>query len=169
MQISLKFQDKYAEIGHDVVGLDVDEDKVSRLARGEAPFHEPGFPEILARGIAAGRLGFTTDPGRLADADLVFIGVGTPQLAGKLGANLSQVDAAVETVVEHINPRPDSSVLMAGKSTVPVGTAQRLTERLKTSGKNFLLAWNPERSNPFAKKLRHLFYQHPNQRIFSLH
>ncbi len=133
-----------AEIGHDVVGLDVDEDRVSRLARGEAPFHEPGFPEILARGIAAGRLGFTTDPGRLADADLIFIGVGTPQLSGRLGADLSQVDAAVETVVEHVNPRPGSSVLVAGKSTVPVGTAQRLAERLKASGKNFLLAWNPE-------------------------
>ena len=103
-----------AEIGHDVVGLDVDEDRVSRLARGEAPFHEPGFPEILARGIAAGRLGFTTDPGRLADADLIFIGVGTPQLSGRLGADLSQVDAAVETVVEHVNPRPGSSVLVAG-------------------------------------------------------
>jgi len=79
-----------AEIGHDVVGLDVDEDRVSRLARGEAPFHEPGFPEILARGIAAGRLGFTTDPGWLADADLV-------ERAGAVLAALRKVKSEAKT------------------------------------------------------------------------
>ena len=133
-----------AEIGHDVVGLDVDEDRVSRLARGEAPFHEPGFPEILARGVTSGRLGFTTDPGRLADADLVFIGVGTPQLSGRLGADLSQIDAAIDTIIEHLAPGPGTPALVVGKSTVPVGTAQRLAKRLEASGKNVLLAWNPE-------------------------
>ena len=133
-----------AEIGHDVVGLDVDEDRVSQLAQGKAPFHEPGFPEILARTVASGRVDFTTDPRRLSNADLVFIGVGTPQLSGRLGADLSQIDAAIDTIIEHLAPGPGTPALVVGKSTVPVGTAQRLAKRLEASGKNVLLAWNPE-------------------------
>ena len=132
------------KIGHDVTGLDTDQEKVERLARGEAPFHEPGFPELLAQGVASGRLTFTTDPERIADAELVFIGVGTPQLPGRLGADLSQVDAAVDTIIRHVVPRPGSAALVAGKSTVPVGTAQRVAEQLAGSGRDLLLAWNPE-------------------------
>ena len=93
-----------AEIGHDVVGLDVDEDRVSQLAQGKAPFHEPGFPEILARTVASGRVDFTTDPRRLSNADLVFIGVGTPQLSGRLGADLSQIDAPIHPIIAPLAP-----------------------------------------------------------------
>ena len=133
-----------AEIGHEVVGLDVDQEKVELLARGEAPFHEPGFPEVLARTVASGRLRFTTDPRALADRELIFIGVGTPQLSGRLGADLSFVDAAVDAILAHVQPTGDRPVLVAGKSTVPVGTAERLTARLQASGKDIALAWNPE-------------------------
>ncbi|MDO5065975.1 MAG: UDP-glucose/GDP-mannose dehydrogenase family protein [Propionibacteriaceae bacterium] len=133
-----------AEIGHDVVGLDIDEQKVARLAQGEAPFHEPGFPEVLARTTASGRLRFTTDARLLADRELIFIGVGTPQLGGRLGADLSFVDAAIDAIITHTQPSGNRPVLVAGKSTVPVGTAERLTARLQGSGKNLALAWNPE-------------------------
>ncbi|MDO5084153.1 MAG: UDP-glucose/GDP-mannose dehydrogenase family protein [Arachnia propionica] len=132
------------EIGHDVTGIDVNQGKVDRLARGEAPFHEPGFPEVLARGVANGKLRFTTDPRALADRELIFIGVGTPQLTGRLGADLSFVDAAVEVILEHVEPTGDEPVLVVGKSTVPVGTAERLAARLRASGKDLALVWNPE-------------------------
>ncbi len=134
-----------AELGHEVVGIDVDERKVADLAAGVAPFHEPRFPELLARGVESGRLTFTTDPSLIADAQIHFIGVGTPQQQGRLGADMSYVDQAIATIIEHTAVREDGApVLVAGKSTVPVGTAQRLADRLDASGKPFLLAWNPE-------------------------
>ncbi len=134
-----------AELGHDVVGLDVDEARIESLAAGRAPFHEPGFPELLARNVESGRLRFTTDPSLIADSEIHFIGVGTPQLDGALAADLRYVDAAIETVMDHAAPRTEGRpVLVAGKSTVPVGTAQRLADRLAGSGKNIILAWNPE-------------------------
>lgn len=126
-----------AELGHDVVGLDVDEAKVASLADGVATFHEPGLPELLRRNVDAGRLRFTTEPSEIADADLHFIGVGTPQQAGKLAADLTQVWAAVATIQEHARP----GSLIVGKSTVPVGTAQAIAERV---GDTFPVAWNPE-------------------------
>ena len=88
------------EIGHDVIGVDVDEAKVALLAAGKAPFYEPGFSEVLRRGVVSGRLRFTTDAALLADRELVFIGVGTPQLTGRLGADMRYVDAAVATIME---------------------------------------------------------------------
>lgn len=134
-----------AELGHDVIGLDVDETKVNKLSRGEAPFYEPEFPELLRRGIDAGRLRFTTDPAEIADAEIHFIGVGTPQLPGRLAADMSFVHAAVESIITHCRPHDRGRpVLVAGKSTVPVGTAHQIAARLQSSGKNLLLAWNPE-------------------------
>ncbi len=133
-----------AEIGHDVVGLDIDRRRIESLSAGLAPFHEPGLPELLARNVAHGRLRFTTDPSQIAGADLHFIGVGTPQLAGQLGADLSHVDAALETILEHAGDRDATPALIVGKSTVPVGTAQRLVDRIADVGGRFLLAWNPE-------------------------
>ena len=134
-----------AELGHDVVGLDVDARKVELLAAGIPPFHEPEFPELLKRHVDSGRLRFTTDPAEIADAEIHFIGVGTPQLQGRLGADMSYVNQAVATIIEHATPEAEGRpVLVAGKSTVPVGTAQSIAERLIASGKNLLLAWNPE-------------------------
>lgn len=71
-----------AALGHEVVGLDVDSAKIALLADGVAPFHEPGFDEVLLREVESGRLTFSTDPATIADADIHFIGVGTPQLPG---------------------------------------------------------------------------------------
>lgn len=133
-----------AELGHDVVGLDVDEDKIAKLAAGMAPFHEPGFDAVLKRGVESGRLSFATDPAAIADAEIHFIAVGTPQLSGRLGADMSYVAQAVRTIIEHAEPGTERPVLVAGKSTVPVGTAQLISDEFDGSGKNLVLAWNPE-------------------------
>lgn len=134
-----------AELGHEVVGLDVDEKKVNLLAQGKAPFIEAGLPELLERNVASGRLKFTTDPSLIADAQIHFIGVGTPQLQGRLGADMTYVDQAVATILEHADaPQDGRPVLIAGKSTVPVGTAEGIAKRLQESGKEIILAWNPE-------------------------
>lgn len=127
-----------AELGHHVVGVDVDAAKVALLARGRAPFHEPGFAELLARNVAAGRLRFSTDIADAADAQVHFLAVGTPQLPGGEAADLSQVDAAVADLLPHL--RVGEPALVVGKSTVPVGTAATLAAQLAPTP----LIWNPE-------------------------
>ncbi|WP_309973507.1 UDP-glucose/GDP-mannose dehydrogenase family protein [Agromyces sp. 3263] len=129
-----------AELGHEVVGIDVDEAKIARLAVGEAPFFEPGLPELLRSAVASGRLTFSTDMADAAGATVHFIAVGTPQLKGSYSADLSYVDAAVEGILEHAA----SGDLIVGKSTVPVGTAERLAGLIADSGTGATLAWNPE-------------------------
>ncbi|GHG56128.1 UDP-glucose 6-dehydrogenase [Flavimobilis marinus] len=131
-----------AEVGHDVVGIDVDAAKVALLSAGQAPFHEPGFNEVLARNVAAGRLRFSTDFADLADAQVHFIGVGTPQAPGSIAADLTYVDAAITALVPHLGEHPDGPTLVVGKSTVPVGTAARLAEVVAPTGAH--LVWNPE-------------------------
>ncbi len=109
-----------AESGYDVLGVDVDAEKVAALARGEVPFFEPGLPSLLEANVAAGRLRFTTDFAEAADfGDLHFIGVGTPQHPRTNAADLSQLDAAIGSLAPLLR-RPCTVV---GKSTVPVGTA----------------------------------------------
>ena len=127
-----------AELGHDVVGIDVDAAKVEALSRGEAPFFEPGLPELLSRAVASGRLRFSTDMADAGGARVHFLAVGTPQQRGGAGADLSYVDAAVDALVPHLAPGD----VLAGKSTVPVGTAARLAEVIAPTGA--VLAWNPE-------------------------
>ncbi len=129
-----------AEFGHDVVGVDVDPDKLDALRRGEAPFFEPGLAELLKRTVASGRLRFTDDISEVRGARLHFIAVGTPQLKGSNAADLTYVDAAVEQLLPHLQ-RDD---VVAGKSTVPVGTAARLAARIGRGGSGAVLAWNPE-------------------------
>jgi UDPglucose 6-dehydrogenase len=133
-----------AELGHEVLGVDVDPRKVERLAAGDVPFYEPGLPELLATHVASGRLRFTTDAAEAAAfGDVHFLCVGTPQRPGGYGADLRQVDAAVDALAQHIGGR----ALVVGKSTVPVGTAQRLSSRLRGSspaGDLVEVAWNPE-------------------------
>ena len=128
-----------AELGHEVTGIDVDEAKIEALSAGRAPFYEPGFDELLTRALGTGRLRFTTDPGcaGLAEAELHFIAVGTPQ-SDTGAADLSYVDAAVQTLLAGASP----GSVVAGKSTVPVGTAARLAERL--AERDLALVWNPE-------------------------
>ena len=127
-----------AELGHDVLGIDVDETKVAALSAGRTPFYEPGFEELLTRVLGTGRLRFTTTPGDdLADVDLHFIAVGTPQ-SGTGAADLSYVDAAITTLLAGAAP----GSVVVGKSTVPVGTATQLADRL--AERDIALVWNPE-------------------------
>jgi UDPglucose 6-dehydrogenase len=129
-----------AELGHDVVGVDVDERKVAELSAGRAPFFEPGLPEVLERATASGRLRFTTDMAEAAGAQVHFVAVGTPQTAGSHAADLTYVDAAVQGLLPHLS----EGDLVVGKSTVPVGTAARLAEVVRASSPGADLAWNPE-------------------------
>ncbi|WP_353813305.1 UDP-glucose dehydrogenase family protein [Agromyces sp. SYSU T00266] len=129
-----------AELGHDVIGIDVDERKIGELAAGRPPFFEPGLPEILTSATASGRLRFSTDMADAAGAEVHFLAVGTPQTAGSHAADLRFVDAAFESLLPHLA----EGALIVGKSTVPVGTATRLAERLAEVAPHATLAWNPE-------------------------
>ena len=112
-----------AELGHDVIGVDIDAGKVAKLAAGDIPFYEPGLRKMLSDNLAAGRLRFTTDYDEAADfADVHFLGVGTPQKKGEYGADLRHVHAVIDTLV----PRLRRPAVIVGKSTVPVGTAAEL-------------------------------------------
>jgi UDPglucose 6-dehydrogenase len=133
-----------AELGHDVLGVDVDRDKIAALTEGRAPFFEPGLPELLEPNTRNGRLSFSTSLAEAAAHGSVhFICVGTPQAKGSYAADLRYVDAVVEGLVPHLT----SPALLVGKSTVPVGTTARLTElvaRLAPAGVPVEVAWNPE-------------------------
>ncbi len=129
-----------AELGHDVVAVDVDAAKIDSLARGEAPFFEPGLDELLTSLQQTGRLRFTTDMSQVSGAVAHFIAVGTPQLKGENGADLSYVDAAVAALIPYLSPDD----VVVGKSTVPVGTAQRLADLITAGAPGAHLAWNPE-------------------------
>ncbi|GAA4062149.1 UDP-glucose dehydrogenase family protein [Agromyces indicus] len=129
-----------AELGHDVVGIDVDERKIADLSAARPPFFEPGLPEILRSATDSGRLRFSTDIADAADADVHFIAVGTPQAHGRDAADLTFVDAAFEALIPHLR----EGSLVVGKSTVPVGTAARLADRLAEAAPHASLAWNPE-------------------------
>ncbi|RZS87074.1 UDPglucose 6-dehydrogenase [Motilibacter rhizosphaerae] len=131
-------------LGFEVLGMDVDKAKVDALNAGELPFYEPGLDTLLAEQIATGRLSFTTSYEEVAAfGDVHFIGVGTPQKPGENAADMRFVDAVVDGLAPHLE-RP---CLIAGKSTVPVGTAERLAERiaeLAPVGAAAELCWNPE-------------------------
>src|SRR5215218_11145990 len=132
-----------ADLGHDVVAVDVDADKIAALAAGRAPFFEPGLPELLERALATGRLRFTTDYTEVGDRDVHFVCVGTPQRKGENAADLTYVDAAFGELAKHLS----GDTLVVGKSTVPVGTAARLQDMLRDvapGGAGVVLAWNPE-------------------------
>ena len=129
-----------SSLGFEVIGVDVDAAKIELLTAGKVPFYEPDLEDLLQKEIASGRLTFTTDFKAIADADVHFICVGTPQQEGSLAADLKYVDAALEAVAAICKP----GALVVGKSTVPVGTAARLRERLLKINPGADLAWNPE-------------------------
>ncbi|WP_255950332.1 UDP-glucose dehydrogenase family protein [Streptomyces odontomachi] len=138
-----------AELGFEVLGLDVLPEKIEMLARGEVPMYEPGLDELLRAHVAgfegsSGRLRFTTDWAEVAEfGDVHFLCVNTPQKHGEYACDMSYVDSAVESLSEHLR-RP---ALVVGKSTVPVGSADRLAARiaeLAPAGADVELAWNPE-------------------------
>jgi len=133
-----------AEIGHEVLGVDSEPERIELLASGRAPFYEPGLNELLARGLRSGKLGFTRSlSAAAAFADLHFICVGTPQSAGSGAADLTGVNAVIDGLV----PLLRRDALLVGKSTVPVGTTAAVARRaaeLADDGISVEVAWNPE-------------------------
>ena len=132
-----------ADLGHTVIALDNDAAKVESLSRGVPPMFEPGLEELLAKVLPTGRLRFTTDYDQVREASVHFICVGTPQRKGENAADTSYVFAAAQSLAPHLS----ANALVVGKSTVPVGTAAALRERLQQGapeGVQIRLAWNPE-------------------------
>ncbi|MEQ6901062.1 UDP-glucose/GDP-mannose dehydrogenase family protein [Nocardioides sp. YIM 152588] len=129
-----------AHLGHEVVGIDVLPEQVQRLRQGQAPFYEPGLDELLAQGRASGLLEFATAPEAAATATVHFVCVGTPQRKNELGADLSYVRAAVDSLLPHLKPGD----VVVGKSTVPIGTAEQLAEVIRGAVPGAELLWNPE-------------------------
>jgi UDPglucose 6-dehydrogenase len=133
-----------ADLGHEVLGVDVDPRKVEMLGAGRSPFFEPGLDEVVSRAVESGRLRFSASLAEAADfGDVHFVCVGTPQKPGSGAADLSRIDAVVDGLAPHLH----RATLVVGKSTVPVGTAQRMAARiaeLAPAGAAAELAWNPE-------------------------
>ncbi|MGW8374642.1 UDP-glucose/GDP-mannose dehydrogenase family protein [Streptomyces sp. ODS28] len=138
-----------AELGFEVLGLDVSAEKIAVLERGEAPMYEPGLEDLLRKHVAghegaSGRLRFTTSYAEAGEfGDIHFICVNTPQRHGEYACDMSYVDSAVASLAPHLK-RP---ALVVGKSTVPVGSAERLAAELAAAapvGEDAELAWNPE-------------------------
>jgi len=138
-----------AELGFEVLGLDVVPEKIEMLQRGEVPMYEPGLEELLAKHVAgiegsSGRLRFTMDWAEVAAfGDVHFVCVNTPQKHGEYACDMSYVDAAFASLAPHLT----GPALVVGKSTVPVGSAERLGRtlvELAPAGEDVELAWNPE-------------------------
>ncbi|MGI8880126.1 MAG: UDP-glucose dehydrogenase family protein [Jatrophihabitans sp.] len=132
-----------AELGFEVIGLDVDENKVKMLTAGEVPFYEPELPELLAKHVGTDRLRFTTSYAEVAEfADVHFICVGTPQQPDSYAADMQYIEASFTSLAQHLNRR----ALVVGKSTVPAGTAKRMQQVLQEHAPSaeVELAWNPE-------------------------
>ncbi|MDQ0952021.1 UDPglucose 6-dehydrogenase [Streptomyces phaeochromogenes] len=138
-----------AELGFEVLGLDVVPEKIEMLQRGEVPMYEPGLEELLAKHVAgiegsSGRLRFTMDWAEVAEfGDIHFVCVNTPQKHGEYACDMSYVDAAFASLAPHLT----GPALVVGKSTVPVGSAERLARtlvELAPAGEEVELGWNPE-------------------------
>lgn len=129
-----------AQLGHEVIGVDTDPDKIALLSAGRAPFFEPGLDDLLASLQDSGRLRFTTDISEIVGATAHFVAVGTPQRRGENAADLTFVDGAIEALLPYLSPGD----VVVGKSTVPVGTAERLALRIQEVAPGADLAWNPE-------------------------
>lgn len=124
--------------GFDVIGFDVSDEKIRMLSQGRAPFFEADLDDLVKDGLRSGRLAFTSELSRLEECSMVFLCVGTPQLAGSDAADLSQIESAFASALEFLKP----GSLIVGKSTVPVGTAATFLPRAFAA--NHRLAWNPE-------------------------
>jgi len=129
-----------SSLGFEVIGFDTEVSKIELLSKGQVPFYEPGLEELLEEQIKSGRLSFTTNINDLADCDVHFICVGTPQVKGGNSADLTYVNSALESIAKLVK----AGGLVVGKSTVPVGTAARLRNRLIELNPKADLAWNPE-------------------------
>jgi UDPglucose 6-dehydrogenase len=127
------------ELGHQVVGIDIDVNRIALLTQGEAPFYEPGLQGILTSALSTGRLTFSSDIASAEGSSVHFVTVGTPQRAGSNAADLQFVEAALAALIPHLH----DGDLIVGKSTVPIGTAARLATTVEESSAA-TLAWNPE-------------------------
>lgn len=127
-----------AHLGHEVVGIDSDPDKISSLSSGNPTILEPGFDILLKEGLNSGNIAFATDPEAAQGATVHFIGVGTPQKAHSQAADLTYLEGAIDSLLPHLRPGD----VVAGKSTVPVGTAAGLEPKIRRAGA--CLVWNPE-------------------------
>ncbi|MGB3625347.1 MAG: UDP-glucose/GDP-mannose dehydrogenase family protein [Henriciella sp.] len=133
----------FADFGHVVTCVDKDASKIDRLKKGEIPIYEPGLDDLVAQNVEAGRLTFTTDAkDAIAEADAVFIAVGTPSRRGDGHADLSYVYAAAEEIASLM----DGFTVVVTKSTVPVGTGdevEAIISKTKTDA-DFAVVSNPE-------------------------
>jgi UDPglucose 6-dehydrogenase len=127
-------------LGFDVIGFDTDASKIDLLSQGKVPFYEPELEDLLSDQIKSGHLTFTNNVADVADADVHFICVGTPQIKNGNAADLTYVNSALESIAKYVKP----GGLVVGKSTVPVGTATKLRNRLLELNSKADLAWNPE-------------------------
>lgn len=133
-----------AELGYDVVGVEINPERLAALSAGRLPFYEPGLDEVLESNIRGGRLRFTENAAEAAAwADVQFLCVGTPQRKDSNGADTGYLEAAIDAMAPHIK----RDALIVGKSTVPVGTTEALRARLlaaQPDRTDVLFAWNPE-------------------------
>ena len=129
-----------SSLGFQVIAVDRDAKKIQQLSRGELPFFEPGLSELLSTELKSERLKFSIDIKDVADADVHFICVGTPQQKSGLAADLSDLHDVIDALLPHCK----TGSLIVGKSTVPVGTAQSLQARIEKWNPDLKLAWNPE-------------------------
>jgi len=133
----------FAEFGSTVTCVDRNAEKIEQLRRGEIPMYEPGLEDLVERGVRSGRLRFTTDlPGAVADADAVFLAVGTPSRRGDGHADLRYVEAAAMDVARALR----GYTVIVTKSTVPVGTGRRVAALVRETNPDaaFDVASNPE-------------------------
>ena len=133
----------FADFGHDVVCVDKDPAKIESLLAGKMPIYEPGLEGLVAANVRAGRLSFSTDlPSSVADADAVFIAVGTPSRRGDGFADLSYVRDAAREIGESIRKR----CVVVTKSTVPVGTGDEVEKIIRQTAPDadFEVVSNPE-------------------------
>jgi UDPglucose 6-dehydrogenase len=131
-----------AELGYEVIGLDVDADKIALLRKGVVPFYEPDLPDLLEK-HSGHALRFTTDYAEIAQfADIHFVCVGTPQMPGQYAADLRYVESAFASLAPHLTRQS----LVVGKSTVPAGTAVRMAQLVRdhAPSPDAEVAWNPE-------------------------
>ena len=129
-----------ASLDFEVIGFDTEASKIDLLSKGKVPFYEPELEELLSEQIKSGRLTFTNNVADLAGSDVHFICVGTPQIKNGNAADLTYVNSALESIAKYVKP----GGLVVGKSTVPVGTATKLRNRLLELNPKADLAWNPE-------------------------
>lgn len=128
-----------ASLGHDVIAVDIDPQKIALFDQGVVPFFEPGLTELLSK-VKKSNLTFSTNFSDISECDMHFLCIGTPQSEDGLQADLRALESAFNSVIEIAKPES----IIVGKSTVPVGTAERFAATLNKHHPDVLLNWNPE-------------------------